>query len=95
MEEQFVSSFEKHQIINGKEQHVKGRNNNGHVIMQGMVDGKPFYYDNKLVRQSPSHKLFRKTPFPTKKQKPKKRKYTRRGEKGKKETKRKKRTIKK
>ena len=71
MEEQFVSLFEKHQIINGKEQHVKGRNNNGHVIMQGMVDGKSFYYDNKLVRQNPSHKVFRKTPFPTKKQKPK------------------------
>ena len=78
MNEYIVSSFEKHQNINGKEQHVKARNENGHVTMQGTVNGRPFYYDNQLVTQSPSHKVFRKTPYPTKKKKRKIRNNTRR-----------------
>ena len=58
MENFFVSSFEKHQLIDGKESRIKGKNQNGHVTMEGEIEGKKFVYDNK------PHKVFRKTPYP-------------------------------
>jgi hypothetical protein len=69
----FVSSFEKHQRIDGKESQIQGLNRNGHVTMKGIIEGKKFIYDNE-----PSHhKVFRKTPYPssirTKKRKSKRR----------------------
>lgn len=57
----FVSSFEKHQRIDGKESRIKGYNQNGHVKMEGVIDGKKFVYDNN----EPEHKVFRKTPYPS------------------------------
>lgn len=56
----FVSSFEKHQRIDGKESRIQGINRNGHVTMKGIIEGKKFIYDNE-----PSHKVFRKTPYPS------------------------------
>jgi hypothetical protein len=56
----FISSFEKHQNRNGKESRVKGRNENGHVTMEGIIEGKHFSFDNS------EHKVFRKTPYPYK-----------------------------
>ena len=55
----FRSTFEKHQIQNGKESRIKGRNDNGHVIMEGIIEGKRFSFDNSIP-----HKVFRKTPYP-------------------------------
>ena len=56
----FVSSFEKHQRVNGKESRIKGYNQNGHVTMEGIIEGKKFVYDNE-----PPRKVFRKTPYPS------------------------------
>lgn len=53
------TSFEKHQIENGKESRIMGSNENGHVRMEGIIDGKRFSYDNSIP-----HKVFRKTPHP-------------------------------
>ena len=64
----FVSSFEKHQRIDGKESRIRGKNQNGHVTMEGMIEGKKFVYNNE-----PEHKVFRKTPYPSMRRKSKKR----------------------
>jgi hypothetical protein len=58
MDNFFISSFEKHQNMNGKESRIKGRNENGHVTMEGIIEGKRFSFDNS------EHKVFRKTPYP-------------------------------
>ena len=86
----FVSSFEKHQRIDGKESRIKGMNQNGHVTMEGIIEGKKFVYDNE-----PSHKVFRKTPYPSSLlEKSKRRRRGRgRGKRGNKSRKRKRRTI--
>jgi len=75
MSDFFVSSFEKHQRIDGKESQIKGTNQNGHVTMEGVIEGKKFVYDNER-----SHKVFRKTPYPS----TRRRKSKGRGKKGKK-----------
>lgn len=79
----FVSSFEKHQRIDGKESRIKGMNQNGHVTMEGVIEGKKFVYDNE-----PSHKVFRKTPYPSslllEKSKKRRRRRGRRGNKSRK-----------
>ena len=71
----FVSSFEKHQRIDGKESRIKGYNQNGHVTMEGVIEGKKFVYENE-----PEHKVFRKTPYPSIRRRSKRR----RGKKGRK-----------
>ena len=77
MNNYFVSSFEKRQRINGKESRIKGKNINGHVTMEGMIDGETFVFDNELHERG---KVFRKTPHPSKaKRMRKKRRTVRKG----------------
>ena len=59
----FVSSFEKRQRINGKESRIKGKNINGHVTMEGIIEGEKFVFDNEPHERG---KVFRKTPHPSK-----------------------------
>ena len=83
----FVSSFEKHQRIDGKESRIKGLNQNGHVTMEGVIEGKKFVYDNE------PHKVFRKTPYPSSLLEKSKKRRRRRGRRGNKSRKRKRGTT--
>lgn len=70
MNNYFVSSFEKRQRINGKESRIKGKNLNGHVTMEGIIEGEKFVFDNEPL------KVFRKTPHPSKAKRMRKKRRT-------------------
>ena len=53
------STFQSYENNNGREKSVSGENRDGHVTIQGNVNGQPFYYDNRpsslaLSRMTPS-----------------------------------------
>ena len=58
----FFSSFESYQNNNGKEDYIRGQNQNGHVVVKGTVNGRPIHYNNQRVfRKTPSHRSRQKT----------------------------------
>lgn len=57
------STFQSYENNNGREKSVSGENRDGHVTIQGNVNGQPFYYDNAQPRIEPSSlALSRTTP---------------------------------
>ena len=56
------STFQSYENNNGREKSVSGENRDGHVTIQGNVNGQPFYYDNAQPRVRPSLALSRMTP---------------------------------
>lgn len=46
----YRSSFASYRNVNGKEDHVEGRNDNGHIVVQGRVNKVPFRYTNRRRR---------------------------------------------
>lgn len=56
------STFQSYENNNGREKSVSGENRDGHVTIQGNVNGQPFYYDNAQPRVRPSLTLSRMTP---------------------------------
>jgi hypothetical protein len=56
------STFQSYENNNGREKSVSGENRDGHVTIQGNVNGQPFYYDNAQPRVEPSLTLSRTTP---------------------------------
>lgn len=43
----YRSSFASYRNVNGKEDHVEGLNDNGHIVVQGRVNEVPFRYTNR------------------------------------------------
>ena len=46
----YRSSFASYRNVNGKEDHVEGRNDNGHIVVQGRINEVPFRYTNRRRR---------------------------------------------
>ncbi len=46
----YRSSFASYRNVNGKEEHVEGLNDNGHIVVQGRVNKVPFRYTNRRRR---------------------------------------------
>lgn len=61
----YRSSFASYRNVNGKEDHVEGLNDNGHIVVQGRVNEVPFRYTNRrrLPMRRRNSRLKRKGSF--------------------------------